>query len=161
MPIEGVKELIAYRYPQAIFTGFAFGEQERYLGIGTMTALLEKTVDLAHRRAVELEAAAIIGSAELLLMRGIEQREQHRGYIADIRYSGAHLLALINDILDYSKLARGRSPPLSDIVFDLRRFLQRAPGARAGGGRRASLSICRCRGQLRSTATSGACADAW
>jgi two-component system cell cycle sensor histidine kinase PleC len=57
MPIEGVKELIAYRYPQAISSGFAIVERERYLGIGTMTALLEKTVDLAHRRAIELEEA--------------------------------------------------------------------------------------------------------
>jgi two-component system cell cycle sensor histidine kinase PleC len=108
-------------------------EQNRYLGIGTMTALLEKTVDLAHRRAIELEEAhrnaeiaseaksrflaamshklrtplnAIIGFAELLLMRDVERMEQDRcrGYITDIRNSGAHLLALINDILDYSKL---------------------------------------------------------
>src|SRR5262245_19797096 len=57
MPIEGVKELIAYRYPQAISGGFAIVEQNRYLGIGTMTSLLEKTVDLTHRRALELEEA--------------------------------------------------------------------------------------------------------
>lgn len=55
MPIEGVKELIAYRYPQAISSGLAIVEQERHPGIGT--ALLEKTVDLAHLRAIELEEA--------------------------------------------------------------------------------------------------------
>jgi two-component system, cell cycle sensor histidine kinase PleC len=151
MPIEGVKELIAYRYPQAISSGFAIVEHERYLGIGTMTALLEKTVDLAHLRAIELEEAhrkaesaseaksrflatmshelrtplnAIIGFAELLLMRDVEQMagEQRRGYITDIRNSGAHLLALINDILDYSKLEADHLP-LSETVFDLRQFL--------------------------------------
>jgi two-component system cell cycle sensor histidine kinase PleC len=149
MPIEGVKELIAYRYPQAISSGFAIVEHDRYLGIGTVTALLEKTVDLAHRRAIELEEAhrkaeiaseaksrflatmshelrtplnAIIGFAELLLMRDIEQVEQRRSYIADIRNSGAHLLALINDILDYSRLEADHLP-LSETVFDLRRFL--------------------------------------
>jgi two-component system cell cycle sensor histidine kinase PleC len=149
VPIEGVKELIAYRYPQAISSGFAIVERDRYLGIGTMTALLEKTVDLAHRRAIELEEAhrkaeiaseaksrflatmshelrtplnAIIGFAELLLRRDVEQREQRRGYIADIRNSGAHLLALINDILDYSKLEADHLP-LSETVFDLRRIL--------------------------------------
>jgi two-component system, cell cycle sensor histidine kinase PleC len=147
MPIEGVKELIAYRYPQAISSGFAIVDQERYLGIGTMSALLEKTVDIGHRRAIELEEAhhraeiaseaksrflatmshelrtplnAIIGFAELLLMRDVEQIEQRRGYIADIRNSGAHLLTLINDILDYSKL---EADHLSETVFDLRRFL--------------------------------------
>jgi len=149
MPIEGVKELIAYRYPQAISSGFAIVDEGRYLGIGTMTALLEKTVDLAHLRAIELEEAhrkaeiaseaksrflatmshelrtplnAIIGFAELLLLRDVEQREQRRGYIADIRNSGSHLLALINDILDYSKLEADHLP-LNETVFDLRRFL--------------------------------------
>ena len=151
MPIEGVKELIAYRYPQAISSGFAIVEHNRYLGIGTMTALLEKTVDLAHRRAVELEQAhrraeiaseaksrflatmshelrtplnAIIGFAELLLMRDVEQMEadRRRGYITDIRNSGAHLLALINDILDYSKLEADHLP-LAETMFDLRQFL--------------------------------------
>jgi two-component system cell cycle sensor histidine kinase PleC len=106
-------------------------ERERYRGIGTMTALLLNTVHLVHRRAIELEEAhrkveiaseaksrflatmshelrtplhAIIGFAEPLLMPDVEQMEQRRGYIADVRNSGAHLLALINDILDYSKL---------------------------------------------------------
>ena len=54
-------------------------------------------------------------------MRDVEQREQRRGYIADIWNSGAHLLALIDDILDYSKLEADRLP-LSETVFDLRRF---------------------------------------
>ena len=151
VPIEGVKELIAFRYPQAISSGFAIVERQRYLGIGTMTALLEKTVDLAHRRAIELEEAhrkaeiaseaksrflatmshelrtplnAIIGFAELLLMRDVEQMEadRRRGYITDIRNSGAHLLALINDILDYSKLEADHLP-LAETVFDLGQFL--------------------------------------
>jgi two-component system cell cycle sensor histidine kinase PleC len=149
-PIENVKELIAFRYPQAISSGFAIVEQGCYSGIGTMTALLEKTVDLTHRRAVELEEAhrkaesaseaksrflatmshelrtplnAIIGFAELLLMRDVEQMEaeRRRGYITDIRNSGAHLLALINDILDYSKLEADHLP-LHETVFDLRQF---------------------------------------
>ena len=110
------KGLIAFRYPQAISSGFAVVEHERYLGIGTMTSLLEKTVHLAHRRAIELEEArrkaelareaksrslaimshelrtplnAIIGFAVFLLLREVEQvpAEQRRGYITDIRNS--------------------------------------------------------------------------
>jgi hypothetical protein len=41
---EAVKKLIAGRYPQAMSSGFAVVEQERHLGIGTMTALLEERV---------------------------------------------------------------------------------------------------------------------
>jgi hypothetical protein len=55
--IEGVKEPIADRFPRAFASGFAIVERGSYLGIGTMTALLAKTVDLAHRRAIELEEA--------------------------------------------------------------------------------------------------------
>jgi hypothetical protein len=79
----------------------AIVERDRYLGIGAMTALLEKTVDLAHRQAIELEAAQrtaeiaseassrllatmsrelrpprnAIGFAELPLMRDVERME--------------------------------------------------------------------------------------
>jgi len=187
MPIEGVKELIAFRYPQAISSGFAIVEQERYLGIGTMTALLEKTVDLAHRRAIELEDAhrkaeiaseaksrflatmshelrtplnAIIRFAGLLLMRDVEQMEQRRGYITDIRNSGAHLLALINDILDYSKREADHLP-LSETVFYLRRFLHDTCGWCVRRPRPpASFCVYRRRRQSRSKATSGACANA-
>jgi signal transduction histidine kinase len=151
MTIEGVKELIAYRHPGAISSGFAVTEQGRYAGIGTMMTLLEKTVDLAHRRAVELQEAqrvaedasaaksrflatmshelrtplnAIIGFAELLLLPRAEALEAPRrqSYIADIRDSGAHLLSLINDILDYSKLEADHLP-LSEATFDLGQFL--------------------------------------
>jgi len=151
MPIEGVKELIAYRYPGAISGGFAIVEGERYFGMGTMMALLEKTVDLAHLRAVELEEAqrkaedasaaksrflatmshelrtplnAIIGFAELLLMPRSSDLAagQRQAYVADIRDSGAHLLSLINDILDYSKLEADHLP-LSEAPFDLAQFL--------------------------------------
>jgi two-component system cell cycle sensor histidine kinase PleC len=165
-PIEGVKELIAFHYPGAISSGFAIVDQDRYLGIGTMMALLEKTVDLAHLRAVELEEAqrkaedasaaksrflatmshelrtplnAIIGFAELLLMPRSADLEAGRrqAYVADIRDSGAHLLSLINDILDYSKLEADHLP-LSEAPFDLAQFLNdclRLVRAQAEAGR--------------------------
>ena len=151
MPIEGVKELIAFRHPGAISGGFAIVEQDRYLGIGTMMTLLEKTVDLAHLRAVELEEAqrraedasaaksrflatmshelrtplnAIIGFAELLLLPRAAELDRARTaeYVADIRDSGAHLLSLINDILDYSRLEADHLP-LNEAQFDLAQFL--------------------------------------
>lgn len=161
-PIEGVKELIAYRYPQAISSGFAIVEEERYLGIGTMMALLEKTVDLAHLRSVELEEAqrkaedasaaksrflatmshelrtplnAIIGFSDLIQRElcGPIGHPSYAGYIKDIHVSGQHLLSIINDILDLSKIEAGKLQ-LSESVVPIERPVAdccRIVGARA------------------------------
>ncbi|HWA49346.1 MAG TPA: ATP-binding protein, partial [Dongiaceae bacterium] len=81
---------------------------------------------------------AIIGFAELLLLPRSSDLEAARrqAYVADIRDSGAHLLSLINDILDYSKLEADHLP-LSEAPFDLGQFLNgclRLVGAQAGAG---------------------------
>jgi signal transduction histidine kinase len=131
--IDRIKAMIAFDYPEAIGTGFVITEQGRYAAIGTMMLLLERTVEQANLHATELEAArrhaalankaksqflatmshelrtplnAIIGFSELLLIDASVARMPERlsEYLTDIRSSGQHLLALINDILDYSKL---------------------------------------------------------
>ena len=131
--IDRLKAMIAFDHPEAIGTGFVITENGRYAAIGTMMLLLERTVEQAHLHAAELEAArgraasaskaksqflatmshelrtplnAIIGFSELLLMDASIGRIPARldEYLGDIRSSGQHLLSLINDILDYSKL---------------------------------------------------------
>ena len=54
---------------------------------------------------------AIIGFAEILQMEafGPLGSDRYLGYIRDIHSSGGHLLALINDILDLSRLDAGQS----------------------------------------------------
>ena len=49
---------------------------------------------------------AVIGLADLLVSSGLEG--QQREHAETIRASGEHLLAMINDILDYSKIEAGR-----------------------------------------------------
>lgn len=60
---------------------------------------------------------AVIGMTNLLLME--EQTEEQEKLTSVANLSGRHLLALINDILDYSKLDAGKVE-LEHAAFDLR-----------------------------------------
>ncbi len=189
MPIEGVKELIAYRYPQAISSGFAIVEQERYLGIGTMTALLEKTVDLAHLRAIELEEAhrkaeiaseaksrflatmshelrtplnAIIGFAELLLMRDVEQIERSAAATSPTSGTRARICSPSSTTSSTTRSSRPttcRSARRCSTCASSCMTALRLVRAQAEA---AGVTLhCRPRRRSRSRATSGACASAW
>ena len=62
---------------------------------------------------------AVIGCSEMLAARYFgELTSKQAEYVNDIRTSGKHLLALINDILDLSKIEAGRME-LEAGVFDL------------------------------------------
>jgi signal transduction histidine kinase len=64
---------------------------------------------------------AIIGFSEMMQREVLGQlgNEQYRTYAADIHHSGAHLLAIINGILDLSKAETGKLE-LKEEVFDPR-----------------------------------------
>ncbi|MEO5340480.1 MAG: response regulator [Magnetococcus sp. MYC-9] len=62
----------------------------------------------------------ILGFADLLAQRDLEPKE--RQWVSAIQHSGRHLLAITNDILDYSKL-EARKVRLESIAFDLERLL--------------------------------------
>lgn len=72
---------------------------------------------------------AIIGFTTLALDR-IENREQVEGYLNKIMMSGNHLLGLINDVLDMSRIESGKMQleevpcSLSDILHGLRSIVQ-------------------------------------
>ncbi len=72
---------------------------------------------------------AIIGFTALALTH-IEQKEQVEEYLKKIMSSGNHLLSLINDVLDMSRIESGKihleEQPCSlpDILHDLRNILQ-------------------------------------
>lgn len=72
---------------------------------------------------------AIVGFTALAITH-IEQREQVEGYLQKIMTSGNHLLSLINDILDMSRIESGKmhleeAPcSLPDILHGLRNIIQ-------------------------------------
>jgi two-component system cell cycle sensor histidine kinase PleC len=95
-----------------------------------MTVALEATRNEAVAKGLEAQAAsaskstfvanmshelrtplnAILGFAELIERAAVgpEVSDQYRAYAKDIRESGAHLLSLINDMLDIAKIEAGK-----------------------------------------------------
>jgi len=64
--------------------------------------------NMSHELRTPLNA--IIGFSEILVsgLPGMNSAEKHQEYARDIHESGCHLLALINDILDLSKIEAGK-----------------------------------------------------
>jgi PAS domain S-box-containing protein len=81
---------------------------------------------------------AVIGMTSLLLDSRLSAEQ--RDYVDTIRYSGEGLLALINEILDYSKIDSG-ALSLEKIEFDLRPCIEGAMDLVAGAAARKSIDL--------------------
>nr|WP_242468799.1 ATP-binding protein [Rhodovibrio salinarum] len=134
--IDRVSERIANDHPDAVDDGFIVVEDGRYLGIGTVLALLNSSVQNARTQIAELEVArtvaehanqakstflanmshelrtplnAVLGFADLLATGTAGPvSDRQAEYLRDIQSSGQRLLDLINDLLDLSRAESGR-----------------------------------------------------
>ena len=111
----------------------------------------EFLASMSHELRTPLNA--VIGFSDVLLERMFgELNERQEDYLRDIRDSGRHLLELLNEILDLSKIEAGqmqleRAPVrLADVLQHALTMLReraaragRLAAARAGAGRRRRL----------------------
>ncbi|MGC9526522.1 MAG: MHYT domain-containing protein [Limnospira sp.] len=81
----------------------------------------EFLANMSHELRTPLNA--ILGFAQLMSVRSSSLSPQHRQHIEIINRSGEHLLALIDDILEMSRIEAGRVT-LQTNRFDLYEFLQ-------------------------------------
>jgi signal transduction histidine kinase/FixJ family two-component response regulator len=86
----------------------------------------EFLASMSHELRTPLNA--VLGFSEVLLERMFgELNERQEEYLRDIHGSGKHLLELLNEILDLSKVEAGRME-LEYTTFPLRRLLDNAAG---------------------------------
>ncbi|WP_300300485.1 ATP-binding protein [Ferrovibrio sp.] len=162
--VDTLESLIADEHQSALLRGFIVTRNGRYYGVGTALSLLQLGMARSERRNRALERArqqaeeaslsksrflanmshelrtplnAIIGFAEIIEkeMLGPLGHARYGEYIVDILSSGQHLLSLINNILDMSKIESGSwriQPEMTDPVeimeASIRTFRERAEG---------------------------------
>ncbi len=100
----------------------------------------EFLANMSHELRTPLNA--IIGFSELLLDKSFGAlTEEQRDYVVDILSSGRHLLELINDILDLSKIEAGKMK-LSLEVFDLAPAIEEAMALLRVEAGRKHIELC-------------------
>ena len=82
--------------------------QAKEVAVSASRAKSEFLANISHELRTPLNA--VIGFSEVMIQEvfGPIGNDRYRDYAGDIRQSGIHLLGVINDLLDYSKLEAGR-----------------------------------------------------
>ena len=82
--------------------------QAKETAVNASRAKSEFLANISHELRTPLNA--VIGFSEVMIQEvfGPVGNDRYRDYAGDIRQSGLHLLGVINDLLDYSKVEAGR-----------------------------------------------------
>jgi signal transduction histidine kinase len=100
----------------------------------------EFLANMSHELRTPLNA--ILGFSEIIKSRTFGPvNERYANYAGDIFNSGAHLLALINDILNLSKLEAGQLT-LDEEDFDLGTTVEDCVGLVENQARRSNIRVC-------------------
>ncbi len=99
----------------------------------------EFLASMSHELRTPLNA--VIGFSESMAMEVFGPLgDRYKGYAGDIRSSGEHLLALINDVLDFSRLDAGHGE-LREEVFDPAEIIGESVRMIVGQSRKAKLTL--------------------
>lgn len=94
----------AYRARVERRHAFALAEERRLAAERASSAKSDFVADIGHE--IRTPMSGLLGMTELLLRTGLDARQ--RGYAETVQRSGEHLLRLINDLLDLSRIESGR-----------------------------------------------------
>jgi two-component system cell cycle sensor histidine kinase PleC len=137
LDMDRLMALAAEHRPDSLSSGFVVTRDGKYFGIATGRSLLGAAAKRLSQHDSEMERKqleaeesnkskaqflaamshelrtplnAIIGFSQIIAENrfGPEEFERYRSYAQDIQSSGEHLLAVINDILDLSKVEAGK-----------------------------------------------------
>lgn len=118
--VERNKDFI-YEYGKLMSSMAYSAHEARELSREAMQAAISKQDFLANMsHEIRTPMNAVLGMAEMAMRE--EMSDEARGYIAQIQSSGKHLLAIINDILDYSKIDSGKME-IIDATYDTESLL--------------------------------------